>query len=85
MLYLIFSPFKYLSITWGQGITSKKFFDQWLPCFISFLITFLLTLAAIYSNEKANIFNNDITYYLTGFFPNYSWVLYCWTSSDSYF
>ncbi|MCT8088974.1 hypothetical protein H0920_01940 [Acinetobacter sp. C_4_1] len=68
MLYLIFSPFKYLSITWGKGITSKKFFDQWFPCLISLLITFLLTLATIYSNEKANIFNNDITYYLTGFF-----------------
>lgn len=68
MLELLFSPFSYLKITWEKGLKSKKFFDIGLPIILSLItVTFLIFLRFFIENGT-NIFNNDVTYYLSGFF-----------------
>lgn len=68
MFELLFSPFSYLKITWERGLTSKKFFDIGLPIILSLITVILLILLRLNIENGTNIFNNDITYYLSGFF-----------------
>jgi len=68
MLELLFSPFSYLKITWETGFKSKRFFDIGLPLILSFITVTCLVLLRFYIEKGTNIFNNDVTYYLSGFF-----------------
>ena len=68
MFELLFSPFSYLKITWERGLTSKRFFDIGLPIILSLITVILLILLRFNIENGTNIFNNDITYYLSGFF-----------------
>ena len=68
MFELLFSPFSYLKITWERGLTSKRFFDIGLPIILSLITVILLILLRLNIENGTNIFNNDITYYLSGFF-----------------
>lgn len=68
MFELLFSPFSYLKITWERGLTSKRFFDIGLPIILSLITVILLVLLRLNIENGTNIFNNDITYYLSGFF-----------------
>lgn len=68
MFELLFSPFSYLRITWERGLTSKRFFDIGLPIILSLITVILLILLRLNIENGTNIFNNDITYYLSGFF-----------------
>lgn len=68
MFELLFSPFSYLSITWEKGLKSKRFFDIGLPIILSIFTVILLISLRLCIEKGTNIFNNDITYYLSGFF-----------------
>lgn len=68
MLELLFSPFSYLRITWETGLKSKRFFDIGLPLILSLITVICLVLLRFYIEKGTNIFNNDVTYYLSGFF-----------------
>ena len=68
MLELLFFFFSYLKITWETGFKSKRFFDIGLPLILSFITVTCLVLLRFYIEKGTNIFNNDVTYYLSGFF-----------------
>ena len=69
----IFRPFDYLKIEWAHGIVSKKVLDLYIPLIIGVLISALLCWIAykfpgsVQKPLKANIFDNEITYFMAGF------------------
>ncbi|MDX8237723.1 hypothetical protein SLL78_05200 [Acinetobacter pittii] len=68
MLELIFKPLNYLSIRWDNGIINKTRFDFVIPIIISILVSLLFTAVwFLVGTSKANIFTNDISYYLICF------------------
>lgn len=68
MLELIFKPLNYLSIRWDNGIINKTRFDFVIPIIISVLVSILFTAVwFLVGTSKANIFTNDISYYLICF------------------
>lgn len=68
MLELIFKPLNYLSIRWDNGIINKTRFDFVIPIIISTLVSVLFTMIwFLVGTSKANIFTNDISYYLICF------------------
>ncbi|ENX15552.1 hypothetical protein F895_02098 [Acinetobacter sp. CIP 64.2] len=68
MLELIFKPLNYLSIRWDNGIINKTRFDFVIPIIISILVSVLFTtIWFLVGTPKANIFTNDISYYLICF------------------
>ncbi|ENG3664852.1 hypothetical protein ABT012_003235 [Acinetobacter baumannii] len=68
MLELIFKPLNYLSIRWDNGIINKTRFDFVIPIIISILVSILFTAVwFLVETPKANIFTNDISYYLICF------------------
>lgn len=68
MLDLIFKPLNYLSIRWDNGNFNKKIFDLVIPSILALIISLVITAVwIIVGSPKANIFNNDLSYYLICF------------------
>lgn len=69
----IFRPFDYLKIKWAHGKVSKKVLDIYIPLVIGvFIATLLCWIAYKFPGSlknplKANIFDNEITYFMAGF------------------
>ena len=69
----IFRPFDYLKIKWAHGKINKKFLDIYIPLGIGVVASlFLCWIAYKFPGSaatplKANIFDNEITYFMAGF------------------
>ena len=68
MLELIFKPLNYLNIRWDNGKFNKTNFDLVIPAILAFIMSLITTIIwKMVGSTKANIFNNDLSYYLICF------------------